>query len=44
MVNPEAALRAATVIRVDVETLTGKVSGYIEEEVSRLLAGESTGL
>ena len=36
---PEAALRAVTVIRVDVETLTGKASGYTEEEVRRLLAG-----
>lgn len=41
---PEAALRAATVIRVDVETLTGKASGYTEEEVRRLFAGESVGL
>jgi len=41
---PEAVLRAATVIRVDVETLTGKASGYTEEEVRRLLAGESAGL
>ncbi|MDV4342708.1 pyridoxamine 5'-phosphate oxidase family protein [Methanoculleus sp. YWC-01] len=40
---PEAALRAVTVIRVDVETLTGKASGYTEEEVQRLLAGGSAG-
>jgi len=40
---PEAALRAVTVIRVDVETLTGKASGYTEEEVRRLLAGGSAG-
>ncbi|WP_214084325.1 PAS domain S-box protein [Methanoculleus sp.] len=37
---PEAALRAVTAIRVDIETLTGKASGYTEEEVRRLLAGE----
>lgn len=40
---PEAALRAVTVVRVDVETLTGKASGYTEEEVRRLLAGEPGG-
>ncbi len=34
---PPAALRAVTVIRVDVETLTGKASGYTEEEVRRHL-------
>jgi len=36
---PGAALRGVTVIRVDVERLIGKVSGYTEEEVRRLLAG-----
>jgi len=41
---PEAALRAVTVIRVDVETLTGIASRYTEEEVRCLLAGESAGL
>ncbi|KAF5087209.1 MAG: pyridoxamine 5'-phosphate oxidase family protein [Methanoculleus horonobensis] len=40
---PEAALRAVTVIRIDVETLTGKASDYTEEEVRRLLAGEAAG-
>ncbi|MDK2890700.1 MAG: uncharacterized protein PWR21_1332 [Methanoculleus sp.] len=40
---PPAALRAVTVIRIDVETLTGKASGYTEEEVRRLLTGESEG-
>jgi len=41
---PPAALRAVTVIRVDIETLTGKASGYTEEEVRRLLAGGSADL
>lgn len=33
---PGAALRAVTVIRIDIETLTGKVSGYTGDEVRRL--------
>lgn len=37
---PGAALRGVTVIRVDVERLTGRASGYTEEEVRRHLAGE----
>lgn len=40
---PEAALRAITVIRVDIETLTGKVSGYTEEEMRNRLAGGAGG-
>jgi nitroimidazol reductase NimA-like FMN-containing flavoprotein (pyridoxamine 5'-phosphate oxidase superfamily) len=35
---PQAALRAVTVIRIDIETLTGKMSGYTETEVRRHLA------
>jgi nitroimidazol reductase NimA-like FMN-containing flavoprotein (pyridoxamine 5'-phosphate oxidase superfamily) len=40
---PGAALRAVAVIRVDVETLTGKASGYTGAEVRRLLAGDAEG-
>ncbi len=36
---PEAALRAVTVICVDIETLTGKASGYTEAEMRRRLTG-----
>lgn len=39
---PETALRGVAVIRVDVETLTGKFSGYTEAEM-RYILGEDAG-
>lgn len=40
---PEAALRAVTVIRIDIEDLTGKASGYTEAELRNHPAGGAGG-